>query len=155
MKLEKSQYQPRAVRFHRLVALGEWQIKLYGISIPGADVPQDLEDAALRAAGIVLPLPAASDGRAGVGIVTVHAAPSRSYVLVAWWAEANELHQTMLSAPPALSQELAAHPGPAIGCVWELGVTDFERRAWIADVLSPVEGPSLASYLRREYNDLF
>lgn len=155
MKQGNPQYQPRAVRFHRLIALGEWQVKLYGISLPGADVPSDLEDAALRAARTVLPVPAVSDGRAGIGVVTAHAAPSRSYVLVAWWAEQNELHQRILSAPPTKPEELAAHPGPAIGCVWELGVTDFERRAWITDVLSPAEGPRLARYLGREYNEVF
>ena len=33
------------------------------------------------------------------------------------------------------------------GCVWELAVVDFERRAWIEDVLANPDGPDLERYL--------
>jgi hypothetical protein len=42
---------------------------------------------------------------------------------------------------------------PAAGCVWELSVIDFERRAWISDVLANPSGPDLARYMARQYND--
>jgi hypothetical protein len=35
------------------------------------------------------------------------------------------------------------------GCVWELEVIDFERRAWLADVLANPEGPDVERYLAR------
>ena len=27
------------------------------------------------------------------------------------------------------------------GCVWELGIVEFERRAWIEDVIGNADGP--------------
>jgi hypothetical protein len=53
----------------------------------------------------------------------------------------------MLSAPLRQPADLTVHPGPAIGCVWELAVTDFERRAWLDHVLANPHGPSLDAYL--------
>ena len=43
-----------------------------------------------------------------------------------------------------------AHP-PA-GCVWELGINEFERQAWFADVLANPAGPNLDRYLERRLN---
>ncbi|MGO2037221.1 MAG: hypothetical protein ACTH2U_12135 [Brevibacterium sp.] len=147
-------YRPRSVRFLNRVAVGDWTMKLYGISIAGSEVPEALTTAAVRAAKEALPSPVKGDRTSGIGFITAHAAPSRSYVLISWWAEHNELHQLILSAPPGRAGELAPHPTSAIGCVWELGVTDFERRAWITDILRPGE-PHLSAYLEREYDEIF
>jgi hypothetical protein len=38
------------------------------------------------------------------------------------------------------------------GCVWELEVVDFERRAWLEDVLSNPAGPDLDAYLERSFS---
>jgi hypothetical protein len=38
---------------------------------------------------------------------------------------------------------------PAAGCVWELGIIDFERRAWLEDVLMSPDGPDVERYLER------
>ncbi len=40
-------------------------------------------------------------------------------------------------------------PDQAAGCVWELGIIDFERRAWLEDVLANPAGPDLERYLSR------
>ena len=37
-------------------------------------------------------------------------------------------------------------PRPGVGCVWELGVLEHERTAWIRHVLAP-DRPDLAGYL--------
>ena len=41
----------------------------------------------------------------------------------------------MLSARRDRPAELSDHETSAIGCVWELAVTDHERRAWLRHVL--------------------
>jgi hypothetical protein len=38
---------------------------------------------------------------------------------------------------------------PAAGCVYELGIIDFERRAWIEDVLANPAGSDVDRYLDR------
>ena len=34
-----------------------------------------------------------------------------------------------------------------MGCVWELGVVEFERRAWIETVIGNPDGPDIDAYM--------
>jgi hypothetical protein len=149
----RAPYQPRSVRFLRRVDLDDWIVKLYGITPRGRSIRAAAAEAALRAAREVLPSPAITADRYGTGFVIAHDAPRRCYALVCWWAEENEIHQRMLSAPADRPEELSPHAGDAVGCVWELSVTDFERRAWITHVLARPGGPDMRSYLAQELND--
>lgn len=81
-----------------------------------------------------------------------HDAPERTYVLVNWWAETNELYQRMLSAPADHLEALAPHGSDAIGCVWELEIIDFERRARLDHVPTGPHGPNSERYLAPELN---
>jgi hypothetical protein len=76
---------------------------------------------------------------------------SDCYALIHWWASANEVHQRLLSAPVNDPGALSAHPTPAIGCVWELAATDFERRAWLEHVLARDGGPDVDGYLAARF----
>jgi hypothetical protein len=40
------------------------------------------------------------------------------------------------------------------GCVYELAIVEFERRAWIEDVIGNPDGPNLDLYLARRFNGL-
>ena len=127
-------------------------MKLYGIALPGEQPAPELVDAALLKAEATLPRPAHAPGRYGVGFVVVHQAADHAFVLVDWWYGENEIHQKLFSAEPGRPERLAPHSGDAIGCIWELSVTDFERRAWIEDVLANPAGPDIELYLGRELN---
>ena len=79
-----------------------------------------------------------------------HDAASVCFGLIYWWQSADELHQRVFTSSPL------ADPGnfqrlenPGAGCVWELGIIDFERRAWIEDVLANPAGRTLSRYLSR------
>ncbi|WP_433519268.1 hypothetical protein ACQP2T_29330 [Nonomuraea sp. CA-143628] len=146
-------YQPRSVRFLRRAELGDWVVKLYTIAPHGRPARAEVAEAALRTARTVFPAPAVAPDRYGVGFVIAHDAPRLCYALACWWAEKNEVHQRILSAPADRPGHLAPHPSPAAGCVWELSVTDFERRAWMTHVLANPGGPDLDAYLAQEYND--
>lgn len=50
-------------------------------------------------------------------------------------------------APKEAPDALRAIEHPAAGCVWELGIIDFERRAWLADVLANPAGADLELYM--------
>ena len=148
-----SPYEARNVTFLGLEQLDEWIVKLYSVTIAGRDAAnQTLVDVALRAASVLLPTPAVTAGRSGVGFAIVHESVVNSYVLVCWWDEENEIHQRVLSAPSEQPHLLTDHPTSAIGCVWELSVTDFERRAWLEHVLQPIDGPNLGRYLEQGMN---
>jgi hypothetical protein len=122
-------HQTRPIHFLRL----EGQTKVYGIAAH-AELPRDeLVEAAVGAL----------DGEPP-GFLIVHDAADHCFVLIHWWASGNEVHQRILTAP--LDDPAALRPleTPASGCVWELEVTDFERRAWIEHVL---KGDDLDAYL--------
>lgn len=143
-------YQPRPVRFVRRERLGEWRVKIYGIATPGRTPRPQLIEATVARAAAVLPLPATAYGRMGVAFAIAHDAATAAIALVYWWQAANELHQRVFVGPiedPAAMRKLE---DPGAGCVWELSVIDFERRAWIEDVLDNPAGPDLERYLSRE-----
>jgi len=78
-----------------------------------------------------------------------------SKMSIDWWYGENEIHQKLFSAPLDDLGALRPHGKPAIGCVWELGVVDFERRAWLEHVLANAAGPDVPAYLAARYHDRF
>lgn len=127
------EYQPRPLRFIKRVEFGQWRLKVYGIATPGRVPRPELVDAALARAAEVLP-PIDRD-RPGIGFVIAHDAASVGIALIYWWQSANELHQRVFTSPLDEPHTLTPVADPAAGCVWELGIIDFERRHWIDDVL--------------------
>ncbi|MEU8876610.1 hypothetical protein AB0D24_36810 [Streptomyces javensis] len=144
-------HRPRAIGFLGLETVGGWAVKVYGISA-SADVPRPaLVAATVEAAASALPSPARTDSRYGIGFAIAHDAADRCFALVDWWHGENEIHQRLFSAPLERPDALMPHPGEAIGCVWELAVTDFERRAWLRHVLANPEGPDRDGYLAAHF----
>jgi hypothetical protein len=145
-------YRPRHLRFIRRQALGDWRIKVYSIMMQGRAPRGELIEPAVSLAAKTLPQPAQSEERPGIGFVIAHDAATVCFGLVYWWQSANELHQRAFVSP--LDDPGAFRPieYPAAGCVWELGIIDFERRAWLEDVLANPTGPDINRYLGRELN---
>ena len=148
-------YKPRHVRFIRREDVDGWRLKLYGISLNGKEPDPEFVDATRDLAAAVLPQPAAGDGHYGVAFATAHDATSLYIALVYWWQSENELHQRIyVSTKDGPIAFVPVENQPA-GCVWELEIVDFERRAWIEDVLANPDGPDLERYLdRRVDNDV-
>ena len=145
-------HQPRPVRFIRLEQRGDWRLKVYGIATPGRVPRPALVDAAVEIAGRVLPRPAVDDERHGVGIVVAHDSATYCFAIVYWWQSANELHQRVYAAPREDPRAMTKLGDPGAGCVWELAVVDFERRAWLEDVLKNPAGPDVDLYLTRGFS---
>jgi hypothetical protein len=144
-------YRKRPIRFLREVETDGWSLKVYGISATGDQPPHELIETAVGRARAELP-PASDAVASGYGWLIVHAAADFNFVLVNWVAGDNEIHQRILSGPLDRPEALATHRTPAIGCVWELAVTDFERRAWLRHVLANPEGPDLHRYRQEHLN---
>jgi hypothetical protein len=143
-------YRPRPLRFIRYEQLGDWRLKVYGIALPGRSPRGALVEATVARAAEVLPQPARADGRFGVGFVIAHDSATVSIGLVYWWDGVNELHQRAYTGPLDAPRALAPLKHAAAGCVWELGIIDFERRAWLEDVLANPAGPDLERYMQRQ-----
>ena len=140
-------HQARPIRFIERRQMGQWRLKFYGIATAGRVPRAELLEAAMDLAPKVFPRPASGDGRHGIGFVVVHDAATVCFALYYWWQSTNELHQRVYLSPLDQPRALAQVSDPAAGCVWELEVIDFERRAWLRDVLANPAGPDLEAYL--------
>jgi hypothetical protein len=143
-------HRTRAIRYLRAERVGDWRLKLYTIAADAQTARPALVDEALRRAPEIFPAPALADQRHGVGFVIVHDARTASIALYYWWQSFNELHQRILVGPKADPSAMTPLVHASAGCVWELEVIDFERRAWLADVLANPGGPDVERYLSRQ-----
>ena len=124
-------HEPRQISF-----LGRsGRTKHYGIGTHGPEPRPALVEAVRALAQADAP-----------GFTIAHDARFAALGLVYWWAGENELHVRHYGAPLDAPGELAPLEGTGMACVWELEVIDFERRAWLEDML--IEG-SLDAYLER------
>jgi hypothetical protein len=127
-------YSPRHISFLER----QGQLKHYGIGVRG-EPRAALAEATRRAAAEVVP-----EGAAGFTIA--HDAASAGLAIVYWWANDNEIHMRAFAAPQDDPGALTLSAGTGMACVWELEVIDFERRAWLEDVL---KGGDVDRYLER------
>jgi hypothetical protein len=70
---------------------------------------------------------------------------------VYWWQSENELHQRIYVGPREDPSATAQLPNQPAG-FWELGIVDFESRAWREHVLANPDGPDFERYLSCELN---
>jgi hypothetical protein len=127
--------------------LGDWRLKLYGLAAAGRAVRPELLAATRELAAACLP--PVGDRHHGAAFAIAHDA-NFPIALVYWWQDLNELHSRIHAGPAP--DALAPAPETALGCVWELGIIEFERRAWIADVIGNPAGPDLDAYLARRFD---
>src|SRR4051812_43550926 len=139
-------YHHRHCEFVAEDRIGDWRLKLYGLARPEQGVRAELIESTRALAAESLPAVDAKHPRAAFAIPHDARWP---IALVYWWCDMNELHSRIYvgSEPDHLSPA----PATAFGCVWELGVVEFERRAWIEEVIGNPDGPSLDRYLARRF----
>jgi hypothetical protein len=143
-------HRPRPARLIRREEIHGWRMKIYGIATPGRAPRADLVEETVAKASQVLPDPAMGDDCYGLGFAIAHDAATMAIALIYWWQFSNELHQRVFTAPVDAPRALTKLADPGAGCVWELGVIDFERRAWVEDVLANPAGPDFDRYFSRE-----
>ena len=139
-------YAPRLAEFVSDETYGDWRFKLYGLADPAKGVRPELLDATRARAEASLP-----DGGYGAAFGIAHDA-AFPIALVYWWQGTNELHQRSYVGKTIDALEPVQWT-PA-GCVYELAIVEFERRAWIEDVIGNPDGPNLDLYMSRRFGGL-
>lgn len=109
----------------------------------------DLVLAAKRVAAERLASIASSIRHYSVGFLGIHDGRTANFVFVDWWADENELHHHVYVSPSDDPNALAYRtPTGLAACVWDLRVIEFERQAWLMNVLRNSNGPDLEAYLQ-------
>ena len=117
-------YEPRSVAFIER----EGQLKHYGIGCHGEAPRAALVGATRDAARDAVP-------EGALGFTIAHDAASAGLAIVYWWANDNEIHSRAFVSPADDVGALEPVDSTAMACVWELEVINFERLAWLEDVL--------------------
>jgi hypothetical protein len=139
-------YAPRLAEFVSDERFGPWRCKLYGVADPAKGVRSELLEATRERAARSLP----EDGY-GAAFAIAHDA-AYPIALVYWWQGVNELHQRSFIG--ASIEGLEPVEWTPAGCVYELAIVEFERRAWIDDVIGNPDGPDVEGYLGRRFGGL-
>ena len=142
-------YHPRHGAFVSDERIGDWELKLYGLAAPDHGVRPELLDATRALAA--QSLPPVDERHHGAAFAIAHDARF-PIALIYWWQDENELHSRIYAGEAI--DDLRPAPETALGCVWELGIIEFERRAWIAEVIGNPDGPDLAAYLSRRFDGM-
>jgi copper chaperone CopZ len=140
-------YIARPVAAHGTWRHGDWRLKKYTIAYRRDAARPELIEAAEAVAADILPTPAITPTRYGVGFLGIHDGRGAGLVFVDWWEGENDLlHYVFLSPDedrgtlrPATSNQLTA-------CTWDLAVMAHEREAWLRHVFA-ADTPSLDAYL--------
>ncbi len=142
-------YSPRAVRFIERVEFDRWALKLYAISY--GDQAMDAQDfhEAVALARWVLPRPARTAQRPGLGFLIAHRGRDVDYFVINWWDRENELFNRVLMREQRAGADWRAGTAGELACVWDLEILWFERNAYIAHMLdgAPDEEAYLATVM--------
>lgn len=130
-------YTPRRIRFHGVRQAGDWQLKLYSVTVDGSPPEWRVFEPAVNLATDGLPSPAKAPGRPGLGFLIAHAGRGAWYTVLCWWDRENELPIRVWVADqdseaprwrPARDSESV--------CVWDLEIIWHEREAWVRTLLA-------------------
>jgi hypothetical protein len=139
-------YHQRRCDFVSEDRIGDWRLKLYALARPEQGVRDELIEATRALAAESLP--PVDDQHYGAAFAIAHDA-RWPIALIYWWHDQNEIHSRIYAG--AEPDRLEPAPETALGCVWELGVIEFERRAWIEEVIGNPDGPDLDAYMARRF----
>lgn len=127
------------------------QVKRYHVTSTDSDVPDEIQQAALKFLPTLLPEPDEEMPPASFAIL--HTSPGASYLCAYSWVWGNVIEaRTAAAGVPVLGWE-DENPAnfrqlgrPWVGCVWELAPFGHERSAWVRHMLVPTQ-PNLRGYL--------
>lgn len=140
-------YHPRRARFQNIVEVGQVAIKLNAIVAEGKEISDAVfEKAASQIASFGSEI--AATNHQGAGFAILHEGEEGRWLLLHWWLDGGIVTRKLWRADLIEGSDFADTDPLLMACVWELGIVDFERRAWMRTMMS---GGSIPDYL----NDRF
>ena len=142
-------YSSRTVEYLKQASFGNWRLKVYGLSTGNDPVTDDLVSTALNKLLPMLPLPAITANRYGVGFVIIHRGILRNWFSLDWWEYEDILFHKLFFSPLDDIGSVSAEESSAIACVHELRIINFESEAWINTALHKDGDPDFTGYMSR------
>jgi len=147
-------YKKRKVHFINQASHNNWRIKVYGISVSGEPLADELVYNAVNNLLPNLPETAITDQRYGVGFLIIHQGTMRNWFLLDWWETEDIMHHLLFSSPLEEPDSITAEPDTSlIACVHELRVINFESEAWIKTMLNEDRNSVPDAYLTLRLRD--
>ena len=136
-------YAPRSAWFDGIIECGPAAIKLSVISVdsmpPAARIFAAARDV-IAAEGPALE----ATPYVGAGFAILHRGEEANWLLLLWWTEGGTATRKLWRGDLDDGGRFMAVDPLYMACVWELGVIDFERRAWMETAMS---GRPVSDYL--------
>ena len=152
MKLSE-EYCPRPIRFLKHWRIGEWIIKVYGITYTEDPLDRILIESARETITERLSGSASETNHYGAGFAGIHQGKTGNFVFLDWWADENELHHHVYVSQLKEPSELKYMTGTGLtACTWDLYLLCHERRAWVEFVLMQASNPDVEGYLNATLN---
>jgi hypothetical protein len=143
LQLRAGRYEPRSAWFEEIVECGPARIKLSVISADGARPSSKTLAAARRIIAADAPALEATSHN-GAGFAILHLGTEGVWLLLHWWTDGGVATRKMWRADVGDGVNFTLFDPLYMACVWELAITDFESRAWMATTMS---GNPLSDYL--------
>jgi hypothetical protein len=146
--LATDRYHPRRAWFHRQVQAGAVPLKLNAICAEGSTIVPDVFARAtsrIEAAADVI----AGTAHQGAGFAILHQGEEGCWLLLHWWLGGGILARKLWRADLAPDAPFEEADPLLLACVWELGIIEWERRAWIETVMA---GEPVSRYMAREFS---
>ncbi len=126
-------YEPRPLTFLGIQQVAGFRIKRYGIRYGDRSIDTGRFDAGWELVPTLLPQPAVTPDRPGVGFAILHQGRTGDYLILSWWDQQNEL-PTLIFVRDDNGWRPAQ--GGESFCVWDLRVIWWEREAYVNTVLA-------------------
>lgn len=142
-------FRDRSTDYHGVREFDDWRLRLYSVSYGGGDIDWQAYQDAWPLVSEILPRPAATDSRPGVGFAIAHQGRDIHYLVVVWWDNENEMPVRLFVRPLDLQSGWRKGRQGESFCVYDMAVMWQERNAYIASMMS-VSGGGIDSYLNRD-----
>ena len=144
-------YAARRIAPLARLSVDDWELKRYSVSHTGQVFDEARFSGGVALARAVLPQPARTAERPGVGFLVLHQGNGIDYTVLAWWDRENELPlRVFVCERPGSNAWRAARDSESI-CVWDLQVIWAEREAYVGTVLAVDVADGVTRYLSREW----
>jgi hypothetical protein len=148
----KSPYISRPIRFLEIHRCGNWQVKVYSISIHAEFVSGENQDQAKSQLQFWLEksrVHALENYQ--IATLIIHECKEGCLAVLNWWIDENML-QNFVYLKTEQTGFIPFSENGITACTWELAIIWHDRNAWVKHILKKNDQPDFDGYLNEQLN---